>query len=276
MRHAAVIGWPISHSRSPLIHGYWLKQHGIDGTYERRPVPPADLPAFVETLRRGDLIGCNVTVPHKEAVLRLVDSADDIARAIGAANTLWVEDGRVLATNTDAYGFLTNLTAAYPDWQGAPGVPFIAGAGGAARAVIYALRGAGCKNILLSNRTRERADELARFFGDDVEVLDWANRRHAVADASLVVNTTTQGMAGQPALDFPFDALNPLSIVHDLVYVPLETPLMAGARLRGHRTLGGLGMLLHQAVVGFEHWFGVKPAVTDELYRLVAANIEAH
>ncbi len=276
MRKAAVIGWPISHSRSPLIHGYWLKQHGIEGSYERRPVKPEELPAFIAGLRRGDLAGCNVTVPHKEAVLKLVDDADATARAIGAANTLWMDGGRLRATNTDAHGFLANLEAAYPDWCDRPGIPLVVGAGGAARAVIHALRGAGCKTILLTNRTRARADELVDYFGDDVQALDWDRRRDGVADCSLLINTTTQGMAGQAALDVPVDALNPLSIVYDLVYVPLKTPLMTAAEARGLRTLGGLGMLLHQAGVGFEHWFGAKPQVTDELYRLVAADIEAH
>lgn len=276
MRKAAVIGWPISHSRSPLIHGYWLKKHAIEGTYERCPVTPEDLPAFIDGLRRGDFSGCNVTVPHKEAVLKLVDDADATARAIGAANTLWMEGGRLRATNTDAHGFLANLEAAYPDWRDPPGIPLVVGAGGAARAVIHALRGAGCKNILLTNRTRARADELVDYFGDDVEALNWDIRRAGVADCSLLINTTTQGMAGQAALDVPVDALNPLSIVYDLVYVPLQTPLMRAAEARGLRILGGLGMLLHQAGVGFEHWFGAKPQVTDDLYKLVAADIEAH
>jgi len=276
MTKAAVIGWPISHSRSPLIHGYWLEQHGIEGSYERRPVQPGDLPAFIQSVRAGALAGCNVTVPHKEAVLKLVDDTDDTARAIGAANTLWMEDGRLKATNTDAHGFLANLTSAYPDWRHPPGVPLVVGAGGAARAVIHALRCAGCKNILLTNRTRARAEDLVAYFGDDVEALDWDMRRDGAADCSLLINTTTQGMAGQAALDVPIEALNRLSIVYDLVYVPLKTPLIQAAEARGLRSLGGLGMLLHQAGVGFEHWFGAKPEVTDELYRLVAADIEGH
>ncbi len=276
MRKAAVIGWPVSHSRSPMIHGYWLKKYGIEGSYERAPVKPEELSAFIEGLRRGDLAGCNVTVPHKEAVLKLVDTADDIARAIGAANTLWMEGGRLRATNTDAHGFLANLEMTYPDWREPPGIPLVVGAGGAARAVIYALRKAGCRNILLTNRTRARADDLVAYFGDDVEALDWDQRIDGVSDCSLLVNTTTQGMAGQVALDISIESLNPETIVYDLVYVPLETPLIAAARASGQRTLGGLGMLLHQAGVGFEHWFGVKPRVTDELYQLVAANIGAH
>jgi shikimate dehydrogenase len=276
MKKAAVIGWPISHSRSPLIHGYWLKKHGIEGSYERKPVMPDELPAFMQSLKRGELAGCNVTVPHKETVLKLVDDADDTARAIGAANTLWMEGGRLKATNTDAYGFFTNLAMTYPDWRDPPGIPLVVGAGGAARAVIHALRGAGCKNILLTNRTRARADQLVDYFGDDVEALDWNNRRAGVADCSLLVNTSTQGMSGQAALDVPLDALNPMTIVYDLVYVPLETPLIASAQRYGNRTLGGLGMLLHQAVVGFEHWFGTKPEVTEELRDLIIADLTRH
>jgi shikimate dehydrogenase len=276
LRTATVIGWPINHSRSPLIHGYWLKRYGIAGAYERRPVRPEELAAFVASVRRGELAGSNVTVPHKEAVLALVDEADPIARAIGAANTLWSEGSRVRATNTDAHGFLANLEAAFPDWSHAPGIPLIIGAGGAARAVLYALKGAGCERIRLCNRTPERAESLAHHFGNSIEVIEFRKRSAALADANLLVNTTTQGMIGQPALDLPLDGLPQTAIVYDLVYVPLRTPLIAAAEARGNRTLGGLGMLLHQAGVGFEHWFGRRPEVTDELYKLVAADIEGH
>ena len=275
MRTATVIGWPISHSRSPLIHGYWLKKYGIEGTYERQPVKPEELPAFVETLRRGEIIGSNVTVPHKETVLALVDEADGIARAIGAANTLWTEKGRVRATNTDAHGFLANLAAAFPDWRRSAGVPLVVGAGGAARAVLHALQGAGCERIRLTNRSSQRARELARHFGGGIEVVDWSARATRLADVGLLINSTTQGMAANLPLDLPLAGLPGDAIVYDLVYVPLRTPLLAAAEARGLRTLGGLGMLLHQAVIGFERWFGRRPEVTDELYRLVAADIEA-
>lgn len=276
MRTATVIGWPISHSRSPLIHGYWLKRYGIEGAYERRPVKPEELTAFVDSIRRGELAGSNVTVPHKEAVLKLVDDADGIAKAIGAANTLWGENGRVRATNTDAHGFMANLQAAHPQWQKAPGVPFVVGAGGAARAVIYALKGAGCARIRLANRSPGRARQLAGHFGPVVEVVDWQERAARLGDVSLLVNTTTQGMANNPPLDLTLGGLPQTAVVYDLIYVPLRTPLMVAAEARGLATLGGLGMLLHQAGVGFEHWFGRRPEVTDELFRLVAADVERH
>ena len=276
MRTATVIGWPISHSRSPIIHGYWLKKYGIEGDYVRRAVKPEELAAFVESLRRGEIIGSNVTVPHKELVLQLVDDRDNIAEAIGAANTIWTENGRVLATNTDAHGFAANLTAAYPDWLKTGGVPLVIGAGGAARAVLFALLGIGCGRVRLANRSPERAQELARHFGSAIEVVGWSNRADRLADVCLLINCTTQGMAANPPLDLPLAGLRQDAIVYDLIYVPLKTPLVMAAEARGLRTLGGLGMLLHQAVVGFEHWFGRRPEVTDELYRLVAADVEGH
>jgi len=274
MRTATVIGWPINHSRSPLIHEYWLRRYGLSGTYERRPVRPEELPAFVESVRQGEFIGGNVTVPHKEAVLKLVDEADSIASAIGAANTLWTEKGRVLATNTDAHGFLANLVAVYPDWQQGLGTPMVIGAGGAARAVLHALKGAGCDRIRLTNRSPGRARELARYFGTGIEVVDWRDLSTGLGNASLLVNATTLGMASNPSLDLTLGNLLATAIVYDLVYVPLRTPLLVSAEARGLRTLGGLGMLLHQAVVGFERWFERRPEVTDELYQLIAADIE--
>jgi len=276
MRKATVIGWPISHSRSPLIHSYWLKRYGIEGAFERLPVKPEDLGAFVTVLRRGDLVGSNVTVPHKEAVLDLVDEADELACAIGAANTLWIEQKRVLATNTDAHGFLANLDAAFPDWLQTAGVPIVVGAGGAARAVLFALKSAGCGHIRLANRSPQRADDLARYFGPSIEVVPWEDRAALLGDAGLVVNSTTLGMASNPPLDLPLAGLPTHAIVYDLVYVPLRTPLLRTADSLGLRTLGGLGMLLHQAVPGFERWFGRRPEVTPELFQLVTADIEGH
>jgi shikimate dehydrogenase len=276
VRTATVIGWPISHSRSPIIHGYWLKRYGIAGAYERRPVRPEELPKFVASMRRGDIIGSNVTVPHKETVLRLVDKSEEIVRAIGAANTLWLEDGRICATNTDAHGFLANLGAAFPDWQQGACLPLVIGAGGAARAALYALIGAGCQRIRLVNRSPARARELAAHFGKAVEIVDWSERAAELGAVTLLINTTTQGMGANAALDMPLGGLPPAAIVYDLVYVPLRTPLLLAAEARGLRTLGGLGMLLHQAVPGFERWFGHRPEVTQDLVGLVVADIEAH
>ena len=275
MRTATVIGWPISHSRSPLIHGYWLKRYAIEGVYERRPVRPEELPEFVNLLRRGEFAGSNVTVPHKEAVLALVDDADEIVRAIGAANTLWTESGRVLATNTDAHGFLANLAGAFPDWRRGAGVPLVIGAGGAARAVLYSLKDAGCEHIRLTNRSPGRAQDLARHFGPGIELVDWNERAASLGDVGLLVNTTTLGMASNAPLELSLDGLPATAIVYDLVYVPMRTPLLIAAEGRGLRTLGGLGMLLQQAAVGFERWFGRRPEVTEELFRLAAADIEA-
>jgi len=274
MRIAAVIGWPISHSRSPLIHRYWLRRYGIEGDYQRRPIRPEDLPSFVQTIRSGELVGGNVTVPHKEAVLALVDDVDDVARAIGASNTLWRQGGRVFATNTDAHGFVANLEAAFPGWWNEPGVPFVVGAGGASRAVLHAFLSLGIERIRLCNRTQARALELAAHFGTGIEVVDWFDRVKRLSDVSLLVNTTTQGMASNPPLELSLDSLPVSSIVYDLIYAPLQTPLIAAARARGLRTLGGLGMLLHQAAPGFEQWFGQRPEITDELFRLVVADIE--
>ena len=276
MKRATVIGWPISHSRSPLIHGYWLKKFAMAAVYEMRAVEPKDLPAFIEIVRRGTIVGSNVTVPHKEAVLPLVDVTDAVATAIGAANTLWSEGGKVYATNTDAYGFLTNLASAFPAWQQVQGVPLVMGAGGSARAVLFALLGAGCKRIRLCNRSPERAAELAKHFGSGIDVVAWADRTRALADCSLLVNCTTQGMAANPALGLPLTGLPATAIVYDLIYVPLETPLLAAAKARGLPTVGGLGMLLHQAVPGFEKWFGRRPEVTSELHDLIVADLQGH
>jgi shikimate dehydrogenase len=273
MKKACVIGWPISHSRSPLIHGHWLTQYGIAGSYERVPVKPEELPSFVERIRRGELAGSNVTVPHKEAVLQLVDEADGVARDIGAANTLWRDGGRVLASNTDAYGFICNLNAHHPQWRDAPGIPQVIGAGGSARAVLFALKQAGCRRIRLVNRTRERAEQLAAHFGAGIDLVTWEERALELRDISLLVNTTTQGMASNPPLDLALEGLPAAAIVYDLIYVPLVTPLLAAARARGFATVGGLGMLLHQAVPGFERWFGRRPEVTETLLRLVEADI---
>jgi shikimate dehydrogenase len=274
MIRAGVIGWPISHSRSPLIHGYWLKRYRIDGTYERHAVEPAAVAEFLRTLRDRGLAGCNVTLPHKEAAFAAAGETRPAAQAAGSANTLWFENGRLLADNTDAAGFLDNLRAAVPGLDLKGRTVSILGAGGAARGIIFALLGAGVGSVLVFNRTRARADAVAAYFGPKVVARDWSERAAHSRDADLLVNTTSLGLHGGELLDMDVSGLASHCIVADIVYVPLETPLLAAARARGLRTVDGLGMLLHQAVPGFEKWFGVRPEVTSELRALVVRDIE--
>lgn len=276
MRRACVIGWPVEHSRSPLIHRYWLKTYGIDGAYEKEAVEPKDLPEFLGSLAARGYVGANVTLPHKEAALRLAAIADEAARTIGAANTLWLDEGgRLNAGNTDAYGFITNLNAEAPGWNDARRPVMVLGAGGAARAILHGLLAEGASRILLTNRTRGRAEELARTFGPAVTVVDWRERARALSRCGLLVNATSLGMTGKDPLDLDLASLPPDAVVADLVYSPLETGLLAAARAGGNRTVDGLGMLLHQAVPGFARWFGVQPAVTPELRAHIAASLGA-
>ena len=274
MRRACVIGWPVEHSRSPVIHRYWLKQYGLDGAYEKEAVTPEDLPAFLGGLAARGYAGANVTLPHKEAALRLATVADEAARTIGAANTLWLDGaGRLNASNTDAYGFMTNLNAVAPDWNEGRRPVMVLGAGGAGRAVLHGLLAEGASRILLANRTPGRAQELADAFGPAVTVVDWRERDRALLGCGLLVNATSLGMTGKEALDLDLALLPSDAAVADLVYSPLETRLLAAARGRDNRAVDGLGMLLHQAVPGFERWFGVRPAVSDELRTHVAASL---
>jgi shikimate dehydrogenase len=276
MRRACVIGWPVEYSRSPLIHRYWLEQYGIDGAYAKEAVEPEDLPEFLGSLEARGYVGANVTLPHKEAALRLAAVADEAARTIGAANTLWLDAaGRLNAGNTDTYGFITNLNAEASGWNDARRPAMVLGAGGAARAILHGLLVEGASRILLTNRTRGRAEELARAFGPAVAVVDWQDRESALAGCGLLVNATSLGMSGKDPLDLDLASLPAQAVVADLVYSPLETGLLATARARGNRTVDGLGMLLHQAVPGFERWFGVRPAVTPELRAHVAASLGA-
>lgn len=271
---ACVIGWPVEHSRSPVIHGYWLKQYGIDGAYDKEAVEPKDLERFLNELAHHGLVGANVTLPHKEAALRAAHAADAAAVAIGAANTLWLDaDGRLHASNTDAYGFMTNLDAEAPQWNEGLDAVMVLGAGGAARAILYGLIEAGVPRVLLANRTRARAEALAHTFGLKVEVVDWDDRNAALSLCGLLINTTSLGMTGQPLLDIDLAAMPQNGVVADIVYVPLETPLLAAARARRLAAVDGLGMLLHQAVPGFERWFGVRPEVTPELKAHVIATL---
>ena len=274
MKQACVIGWPIAHSRSPAIHGYWLERYKIDGSYTKRAVRPEELEAFLGSLAAEGLAGCNVTVPHKEAVFRLADERDASAEAVGAANTLWLDDGRLCAANTDTYGYMTYLAEQAEDWSRRDAPVSILGAGGAARAIAYGFLEAGISEIRVFNRSPERAEALARAFGPRVRALPWDERSRASTEAAVLVNTTSVGLKGEGSLDMDFTDFHPDCIVSDIVYVPLETGLIREARRHGLRTVDGLGMLLHQAVPGFEKWFGVRPEVTDELYDLIAADIE--
>lgn len=271
-----VLGHPIAHSRSPLIHGSWLAEHGLAGSYERVDVAPPDLAAFVTRLRAGEFTGGNITVPHKEAMLGLVDHATDAARAIGAVNTLWREGERICGDNTDVSGFLAHLDATAPGWDRRVGTALVLGSGGAARGIAFGLKGRGIGRIILVNRSRDRADELASTLGKSVEAADWAQRDALVSEADLVVNTTALGMHGQPPLEIDLAHLRPGTIVDDIVYVPLKTPLLIEAERRGGVPVDGLGMLLHQAVPGFARWFGVTPAVTPALRAKLEADILGH
>jgi shikimate dehydrogenase len=268
---ACLIGWPAAHSRSPLIHHYWLRTLGIAGGYVIEAVPPEDLRDFVLRLSLRGFVGANVTIPHKEAVLAL-STPDARAKAVGAANTLWLADGELHATNTDVEGFIGNLDASAPGWDAADEA-LVLGAGGASRAVVFGLRERGIRHIHLANRTIARAETLAKQFGPSVHPLAWDGLDEVLPRAKLLVNTTSLGMHGQPALDIDLARLPQAAVVADLVYVPLVTPLLAAAQARGLKTADGLGMLLHQAVRGFELWFGRRPEVTAELRALVEADL---
>jgi len=275
---AGVMGWPVAHSLSPVLHGHWLKRYGIDGSYEAFPVRPEDLAEAISGLRRDGLRGTNLTVPHKEAAMALVDNVDETAQRIGAVNTLFMTpDGTLNATNTDAYGLIENIRAAAPDalegrFGGKPVV--ILGAGGAARAAVVGLADIGVSEIRIVNRTVARAESLAGIVSDQdvvVRALDWEKRDEALAGAGLLVNTTTLGMEGQAPLHINLDSLSEAAVVNDIVYAPLETELLSAARTRGNPAVDGLGMLLHQARAGFREWFGVDPEVDDDLRNAVLA-----
>jgi len=259
---AGVIGSPVAHSKSPRLHGYWLKHYGIRGYYIPMDVAPGDLHEVIASLPKAGFVGCNITIPHKEAVLALADIVTDRAALIGAANTLiFRRDGRIHADNTDGYGFTANLRQNAPNWQPASAPAAVIGAGGAARAVIASLLEVGAPEIRLSNRTRARADALRTEFGAKIVVYDWVQAGNMMEDAATVVNTTSLGMVGKPEFRVPLDALSPKATVTDLVYAPLRTRLLTEAAEIGCVTVDGLGMLLHQAVPGFERWFGHKPEV---------------
>jgi len=269
---ACIVGWPVEHSRSPLIHNYWLEHYGLAGAYRREAVPPEKFADFLQNLAASGYAGANVTLPHKEAALAL-SQPDDRARAVGAANTLWFEAGALRSTNTDVEGFLDNLDASAPHWDRGLRNAVVLGAGGAARAVIYGLEQRGVTRIAAVNRTPGRAADLHGRFGERVRAARWDECASLLGDAGLLVNATTLGMEGQPQLALDLGRLPAHAMVVDLVYAPLQTPLLLAAQARGLRAVDGLGMLLHQAVGGFALWFGQKPAVTADLRALVEADL---
>jgi shikimate dehydrogenase len=273
---AGVLGWPVRHSLSPRLHGHWLARYRLAGSYEHLPVPPELFAPYMRALVAHGYAGANVTVPHKEAATALCDALDPAAEAIGAVNTLVFRHGKIVGRNTDAYGFLENLRQSAPGWHAAAGPAVVLGAGGAARAVVYALAAAGAPEVRVLNRTVSRAERLAAELsaGPDGPIVAGPLRAGELEGAALLVNTTSLGMAGHPPLDLALDALPPAALVTDIVYVPLETPLLAAARARGHATVDGLGMLLHQARPGFEAWFGQAPEVDAALRAELLAALE--
>jgi len=272
---ACVIGWPVAHSRSPMIHRFWLKELGLAGDYVPVAVAPDEITAFLQDFPNSDFCGGNVTVPHKEAAFEAVDEMQPAARAIGAINTLWMEQGKLFGDNTDTMGFLANLDMTVESWDKNPGAAVVLGAGGAARAVLHALVHRGFAPVHLVNRTLARAEALAERFGAVIRPAPWDAAEHLVGGTSLLVNTTTLGMKGSPWPGLDLARLPDDAVVTDLVYVPLETPLLAAARARGLPAVDGLGMLLHQAVPGFERWFGRRPVVSPALRAEILRTFEA-
>lgn len=274
-RRACVMGHPVAHSRSPMIHNYWLKQLGIAGSYELKDLTPEEFPAFVGDLAGNGYVGGNVTVPHKEAAFRAVAARDAAAEAVGAVNTLWLENGRLMGGNSDTHGFIANLDDRAPGWN-VPGCrAVVLGAGGAGRSAVYALRQRGVE-VHLVNRTAARAEELARRFAPGVQAHGFDELARLLPQADLLVNCTSLGLAGKAPLEIDLAPLKARAVVYDVIYVPLETALLAAARKRGHRTVDGLGMLLQQAGFGFRKWFGGDPQVTPELRAMLEADIVAN
>jgi shikimate dehydrogenase len=270
---AGVMGWPVQHSRSPLLHNHWIAEHGLLGNYVLLPIQPEGLEAALRALPALGFAGCNLTIPHKVAALGIVDSLEPLAQRIGAANTIVVGgDGRLHGRNTDAFGFINSLRDAQPHWRADAGPACVVGAGGAARAVLAGLLDEGSTEVRLCNRSDAKAQDMAQEFGPQVKAVPWAERHDALAGVALLVNTTNQGMHGQDALDLRLDALPKQALVSDIVYVPLETPLLLAARARGNATVNGLGMLIHQARPAFEAWFGVLPVVSAPLLAKVMAS----
>lgn len=272
IKKAGVVGFPVKHSLSPRLHGFWLDKYKIAGEYKHYEVKPEELAEFIDNLRMDkDFVGVNLTIPHKEAVMGLLDDIDDLAHAIGAVNTVINDNGILIGKNTDAYGFAENIRNSVSETKKA----VVLGAGGAAKAVIFALKGLGFEQVFITNRTKKRAEELASVIRHPLSIIDWEKRSEILQDADLLVNTTSLGMTGKEPLEIDLSLLPKTALVTDIVYSPLETQLLAQARTSGNSTVDGLGMLLHQAVPAFEAWFGVKPEVTEELRQYVLAGIKS-
>jgi len=271
---AGVMGWPVMHSRSPLLHNYWFKQHGLTGTYVPLAIAPATLAAALRALHPLGFAGCNLTLPHKQAAMTVVDEVDALAKNIGAISCVIARpDGSLAGTNNDCYGFIENLRQSQPGWRADAGPIVVIGAGGGARAVCYGLAQEGAREIRVVNRSLARAQEIANNFGGPLKALPWEQRHDALDGAAMVVNTTSCGMVGQPALDLKLDKLSKNALAADIIYIPLETPLLAAARARGNPTVNGLGMLLHQGRPAWKAWFGIEPQVTAELRALLEETI---
>jgi shikimate dehydrogenase len=271
---AGVMGWPVMHSRSPKLHNYWFEKYQLAGRYVPLAIKPEGLRAALRALFALGFAGCNLTIPHKQTAKAIVDEVDEVARKIGAISCVSVRaDGTLLGSNNDWYGFVHSIAQECPGWRAEAGPAVVIGAGGGARAVVYALAERGVREIHLLNRTVERAQKLAADFGSPIKVLPWSERHAALADAAIAVNATSQGMVGNPPLDLDLARLPKSALVADIVYIPLATPLLAAARARGNPTINGLGMLLHQARPAWKAWFGIEPEVTAELRALIEATI---
>jgi len=269
---AGVMGWPVAHSRSPVIHNHWIAKYGLRGAYVLLPVQPENFEDAIRGLPALGFAGCNVTIPHKVSAMKMMDFVDPVAKAMGAINTIVAQpDGSLHGYNNDGFGYIQSLRDAQPDWRGDAGPALVLGAGGAARAIVLSLLNEGAPEVRLVNRTREKAQALADEFGPRVKVLDWADRNDAMAGVALLVNTTNQGMHGQPELAVSLAALPQQALVSDAIYIPLETALLKNARLRGNPVVNGLGMLLNQARPAFKAWFGVMPEITPTLRQVVVA-----
>jgi shikimate dehydrogenase len=271
---AAVMGWPISQSRSPMLHNYWFAQHGLAGSYVPLAIRPEGLQAALRALPALTFSGCNLTIPHKQEAMKIVDEVDITAKKIGAISCVAVRpDGSLSGSNNDWYGFTHNILEFVPDWRADSGPVAVMGAGGGARAVVYGLMERGAREIRLINRTPARAQNLAKDFGGPIKVLPWDERHDAIEGVAMLVNATSQGMIGQAPLDLKLDKLPKSALVNDIIYIPRETPLIAAARARGNRTVTGLGMLLHQGIPAWKAWFGIEPKVTAELRARIEATL---